>query len=152
MISYSHMSHPWPQQLQIQLVIDPHPCPLMTSACRTWSWILDLPAHSGQLHCQDVLLYSWQQVGSIHINIEGHMCRTCIPDESNEYQHDSCSEAILAKLVPKLPCACASVCANSYIHTHDVPVGERDSWMWTPTYMTISIGHEHPLWLCTSNL
>ena len=29
--------------------------------------------------------------------------------------------------------------------TQDVPVGERDSWMRTPTYVTISLGHERPL-------
>ena len=36
---------------------------------------------------------------------------------------------------------------NSYIHTQDVTVGEKDSWMQTPTYMTIpvSMGHECPL-------
>ena len=62
-------------------------------------------------------------------NIEGHMHGICVPDESNEYQHYSCSEAILAQLVPKLPCICMHTCANSYICTQDVPVGERDNWM-----------------------
>ena len=49
------------------------------------------------------------------INIEAHMHGTCIPDESNEYPVHACmhaahSEAILAKLLLKLP--------HPHVHMH----------------------------------
>ena len=57
----------------------------------------------------------WPSSGVKFINIEGHMHGTCIPDESNEYQHYSCSEAILAKFVLKLPHACTCMHIPTYV-------------------------------------
>ena len=60
-------------------------------------------------------------------NIEGHMHGICVPDESNEYQHYSCSEAILAKLVLKLPRVHARACPQSLTYVHRMSQSEKET-------------------------
>ena len=76
-------------------------------------------------------------------------CLTCMHMHSNPWAH--AHMYIYMYLCGMFTHGTITKC-NSYVYTQDVPVRERDSWMWTPMYMTISTGHECPLWLHTSDL